>query len=113
LLDGILESRFLRFLLGIREPDAALRGPLVVVGRGEVIAAVGHPVAVSQELLLVAEIGPKRIRLFLRVEPLCFAHGYSIEAAQYELPWPGQYIVWAVEALAVRFYKDLVYYLEY
>jgi hypothetical protein len=85
LLDGILENCFPRFLLGIREPDAALRGPLVVVGRGEVTTAVGHPVAVSQELLLVAEVGPKCIRLLLRVEPPCFAHGYSMEAAQYEL----------------------------
>jgi hypothetical protein len=81
LLDSTLENRFLRFLLGIRKPDAALRGLLVVVGRGEVTAVVGHPVAVSQELLLVAEIGPKRIRLFLRVEPPCFAYGCSMEAA--------------------------------
>jgi hypothetical protein len=65
LLDSTLENRFPRFLLGIREPDAALRGPLVVVGRSEVTAVVGHPVAVSQELLLVAEVSPKCIRFFL------------------------------------------------
>jgi hypothetical protein len=81
LLDSILENRFLRFLLGIREPDAALRGPLVVVGRSEITTAIGHPVAVNQELLLVAKVGPKRIRLFLQVEPLCFAYGCSVEAA--------------------------------
>jgi hypothetical protein len=86
LLDGILESCFLRFFLGIREPDAALRDPLVVVGRGKMTAAVGYPVAVSQELLLVAEISPERIRLLLRVEPLCFTYGCSMETAQYELP---------------------------
>jgi hypothetical protein len=113
LLDSILENYFPRLLLGIREPDAALRGPLVVVGRSEVTAVVGHPVAVSQELLPVAEIGPKRIRFFLRVEPPCFAYGYSMETAQYELPWPGQHAVWAVETLAICFYKDLVYYLEH
>jgi hypothetical protein len=76
-----LENRFLRFLLGIREPDVVLRGPLVVVGRSEVTAAVGYPVVVSQELLPVAEIGPKCIRLLLRVEPPCFAYGCSVEAA--------------------------------
>jgi hypothetical protein len=81
LLDGILENRFPCFLLGIREPDAALRGPLVVVGRGEVTAAVSHPVVVSQELLLVAEVGPERIRLLLRVEPLYFTYGCNMEAA--------------------------------
>jgi hypothetical protein len=81
LLDSTLENRFPRLLLGIREPDAALRGPLVVVGRGEVTAVVGHPVAVSQELLLVAEVGPERIRLLLRVEPPCFAYGCSIKTA--------------------------------
>jgi hypothetical protein len=76
-----LENRFPRFLLGIREPDAVLRGPLVVVGRSKITAAIGHPVAVNQELLLVAEIGPKRIKLLLRVEPPCFAYSCSIEAA--------------------------------
>jgi hypothetical protein len=81
LLDGILESRFPRFLLGIREPDTTLRGPLVVIGRSEVTAVISHPVAVSQELLLVAEVGPERIRLLLRVEPLCFAYGCSMEVA--------------------------------
>jgi hypothetical protein len=81
LLDGILESRFPCFLLGIRKPDTALRGLLVVVGRSKVIAVVSHPVAVSQELLLVAEIGPERIRLLLRVEPPCFAYGCSVEVA--------------------------------
>jgi hypothetical protein len=81
LLDGILENHFPRLLLGIRELDAALRGPLVVVGRSEVTAVVGYLVAVSQELLLVAEVGPERIRLLLRVEPLCFAYGCSVEAA--------------------------------
>jgi hypothetical protein len=86
LLDSTLESRFPRFLLGIRKPDVALRGPLVVVGRSKVTIAVGYLVVVSQELLLVAEIGPERIRLLLRVEPLYFAYGYNMETAQYELP---------------------------
>jgi hypothetical protein len=81
LLDGILENCFPHFLLGIRKPDAALRGPLVVVGHSKITTAVGHPVAVSQELLLVAEVGPERIRLLLRVEPPCFAYGCNMETA--------------------------------
>jgi hypothetical protein len=81
LLDGTLESCFLRLLLGIREPDVALRGLLVVIGRGEVTAVVGHPVVVNQELLPVAEVGPKHIRLLLQVEPPCFAYSYSMETA--------------------------------
>lgn len=77
-----MEGRFLRLLLGISELDAALRGPLVVVGRGEVAAAVGHPVAVRQELLLVAEVSLECTGLLLRVEPPCLAHSRSVEAAQ-------------------------------
>ena len=84
-----MEGRFLRLLLGICELDAALGGPLVVVGRGEVAAAVGHPVAVRQELLLVPEVSLERIGLLLRVEPPCFAHSRSVEAAQRQLPGPG------------------------
>ncbi len=68
MLNSTLESRFLRLLLGIREPDAALRGLLVVVGRSKVAAAVGYLVVVGQELLLVAEVGLKRIRLLLWVK---------------------------------------------
>ncbi len=68
MLDSTLESRFLRLLLGIREPDAALRGLLVVVSRGKVAIVVGHLVVVGQELLLVAEVGLERIRLLLRVK---------------------------------------------
>ena len=71
MLYSALEGRFPRIFLGIRELDAALRGPLIVVGRGKVAAAVGHPVAVSQELLPVAEVGLERIRLLLRVERAC------------------------------------------
>jgi hypothetical protein len=67
--------------LGICELDAALGGLLVVIGRSEVAAAVGHPVAVYQELLLVSEVSLERIRLLLRVEPLYFAYSRSIEAA--------------------------------
>ena len=63
-----MEGRFPRLLLGIRELDAALRGPLVVVGRGKVAAAVDDPVAERQELLPVAEVGLERIRLLLGVE---------------------------------------------
>ena len=53
----------------------ALGGPLVAVGRGEVVAPVGHPVAVGQELLPVAEVGLERIRLLLRVERASSALG--------------------------------------
>jgi hypothetical protein len=67
--------------LGICKLDITLGGPLVVIGRSEITAAVGHPVAIRQELLLVAEVGLKRIRLFLRVEPPCFAYSRSIKAA--------------------------------
>jgi hypothetical protein len=54
--------------LGIRELDVALRAPLVVIGRAEVAAAVGYPVAVSQELLLVAKVGLERAGLLLGIE---------------------------------------------
>ncbi len=90
-LNSTLNSRVPRLLLGLRELDTALRGPLVVIGRAKVAAAVGHPVAVRQELLLVAEVGLKRIRLLLRVERAYLLPwgGGSIEAAQRQLPWPG------------------------
>ncbi|MCJ1359460.1 MAG: hypothetical protein MMC33_009462 [Icmadophila ericetorum] len=59
LLDCALDGRFPRLFLGSRELDAAFRGPLVVGGGGggEAAAAVGHPVAVRQELPPVAELG--------------------------------------------------------
>jgi hypothetical protein len=76
-----LGCRFSRLLLGIRELDAALGGPLVVISRDEVAAAVGHPVVVGQELLLIAEVNLERIGLLLRVEPPCFAHSRNVEAA--------------------------------
>ncbi len=82
MLDSTLGCRFPRLLLGIRELDAALRGPLVVVvSRGEVAAAVGHPVVIGQELLLVIKVSLKYIRLLLRVEPLYFTYSYSIKVA--------------------------------
>ena len=82
----------------------ALGGPLVAVGRGEVVAPVGHPVAVGQELLPVAEVGLERIRLLLRVERARLLPWDSgrMEAAQRQLPWPGQHAVGTIEALAVR-----------
>jgi hypothetical protein len=67
--------------LGIRELDATLGGPLVVVSRDEVAAAIGHPVTVGQELLPVTEVGLERIGLLLGVEPPCFAHSRNVEAA--------------------------------
>ncbi len=82
MLDSALGCCFLRLLLGIRELDAALRGPLVVISRGKVAAAVGYLVAIGQELLLVAEVSLERIGLLLGVEPPCFAHSRSVEAAQ-------------------------------
>jgi hypothetical protein len=54
---------------------------LVVVGRDEVAAAVGYPVAIGQELLLVAEVDLEYTGFFLGVEPLCFAYSCRIEAA--------------------------------
>jgi hypothetical protein len=78
-----LESRFPRLLLGICELDTALEGLLASVGCSEVAAIVGHPVDVGQELLLIAEVGPKYIRLLLGVKPLCFAYSRSVEVAQY------------------------------
>ncbi len=65
MLNSTLESRFSRLLLGICEPDAALRGLLVVISRGKVAAAISYPVAVGQELLLVAKVSLERIRLLL------------------------------------------------
>ena len=47
MLDSTLGYRFPRLLLGIRELDAALEGPLVVVSRGKVATAVGHLVAIG------------------------------------------------------------------
>ena len=47
MLDSALGYRFPRLLLGIRELNTALRGPLIIVGRGEVAAAVGYPVAIG------------------------------------------------------------------
>ena len=93
MLDGALGCRFPRLLLGIRGLDTALRGPPVVVGRSEVAAAVGYPVAIGQELLLIAEVSLERIRLLLRVEPPCLAHSRSVEAAQRQLPGLGQHAV--------------------
>ncbi len=81
--------RFLRLLLGIRELDAALGGPLVIISRSKVATAIGYPVAIGQELLLVAEVGLEHIGLLLGVEPPCFAHSRSVEAAQRQLPGPG------------------------
>ncbi len=91
MLNSALGCRFPRLLLGIRELDAALRGPLVVIGRGKVAAAVGYPVAIGQELLLVAEVSLERARLLLRVERagLLPCNSSSIEAAQRQLPGPG------------------------
>jgi hypothetical protein len=69
LLNSALGYRFLRLLLGIRELDIALRGPLVIIiGRNKVTTTVGYPVAIGQELLLVAEVSLKHIRLLLRVK---------------------------------------------
>ncbi|PMD13122.1 hypothetical protein NA56DRAFT_712439 [Hyaloscypha hepaticicola] len=113
LLDSTLGYRFPRLLLDIRELDAVLGDPLVVISRGKVTTAVGHPVAVGQELLPVAEVSLERIGLLLGVEPPCFAHSRSVEAAQCQLPGPGQYTVWTIEAPAVCLYKDLVYNLQY
>jgi len=109
LLDGALQGRCPRLFLSICELDAAFRGPLIIIGRAEVAAAVGHPVAVSQELLSVVKVGLERACLLLRVEPLCLAHGSSVKAAQRQLPWPGQHAVEAVEAPAVRLREDLVH----
>ncbi len=95
MLYSALEGRFPHIFLAIRELDTALRGPLVVVGCGKVATAVGHPVAVSQELLLVAEVGLEHVKLLLRVKRaglLPWASG-SIEAAQRQLPWPSQHTV--------------------
>jgi len=97
--------------LGVCELDTAFRGLLLTPGRAEVVAAVGHPVAVSQELLPVAKVGLERARLLLRVEPPCFAPGAAggVEAAQRQLPWPGQHAVRAVEAPAVRLGEELIH----
>ena len=81
MLDSALGCRFPRLLLGIRELDAALGGPLVVVSRGEVAAAIGHPVAVGQELLPVTEVGLERIGLLLGIKPPYFAYSRNMEAA--------------------------------
>jgi hypothetical protein len=74
---------------------------------------VGHPVAVGQELLPVAEVGFERIGLLLGVEPLCFAHSGSVEAAQRQLPGPGKHAVGAVEAPAVCLGEDVVHDLQH
>jgi hypothetical protein len=68
LLNSALGYCFPRLLLGTRELNIALRGPLVVIGRREVAAAVGHPVAIGQELLPVAEVSLERVGLLLGVK---------------------------------------------
>ena len=68
MLYSALEGRFPCIFLGIRELDIALRGPLVVISYSKVAATVGHLVVVSQELLQVAKVSLKYIRLLLRVE---------------------------------------------
>ena len=68
LVDSTVKSRFPRLFLGIGELDAAFRGPLGFGCGREVAAAVGHPVAVHQELLPVAEVGLQRTGLLLEVE---------------------------------------------
>ena len=110
MLDSTLGYRFPCLLLDIRELDVTLRGPLVIiVGRGKVTAAIGHPVAIGQELLPVAEVSLECIGLLLGVEPPCLAHSSSVEAAQCQLAGPGQYTVWAVKVLVMCLYKDLVH----
>ena len=77
-----MDYHFPHLLLDIRELDIILGGPLVIISRGEVAAAIGHPVVIGQELLLVTEVDLEYIGLLLGVEPPYFAHSYSMEAAQ-------------------------------
>jgi hypothetical protein len=81
LLDSALSYRFPCLLLGIRELDTTLGGPLVVVSRDKVAIAISHPVTVSQELLLVTEVSLERIGFLLGVKPPCFAYSRNVEAA--------------------------------
>ena len=81
MLNGILESRFSRSLLGICKLDIAFRDPLIVVGRCEIIVLISHSIAIDQELLLVAEVDFKYIRLLFEIEPPCSIYNRCIKAA--------------------------------
>jgi hypothetical protein len=75
-----LDYRFPRLLLDIRELDIILGDPLVIISYSKVAIAIDYLVAIDQELLLVTEVGLEYIGLLLGIEPLYFAHSYSIEA---------------------------------
>jgi hypothetical protein len=65
LLNSTLDGYFPRLSLGLRQPNIALRGPLVVVGHSKVVTLIGHLINIGQELLLIAKVGLEHIGLLL------------------------------------------------
>jgi hypothetical protein len=74
-----------------------------------VAPAVHDAVVVGQELLLVAEVRLERLRLLLRLEATRLAHDGRVEAAQGELPSPGEHTLRPVRAPAVSLREHLVH----
>ena len=78
-----MDCHFPHLLLDIRKLDIILGDPLIIISYSEVTVIIGHPVTIDQELLPVTEVSLERIGLLLGIEPLYFAHSYSVKAAQY------------------------------